>query len=334
MNQFVGDLPRRDADETEADKALRHSSAKWPPIATLRGESPYRAQFKDGATIYPRRFFFVETEYAGRLGPNPAAPRLRGKTGPLDKKPWNGVEPPHGPVEIEFVRLVLLGESIAPFRVLAPASCVVPLSGRVLLNAETAAYQGFRHLAAWLRYCEAEWNARAARRIDGTSRMTLLQPLDHMRNLTSQFPIACLRVVYAKAGTLFAATRLEQTKVLVDHMAYWATARTLDEANYLCAILNSETARLRIAPMQPKGQGGARHFDNLIWELPIPDYERGIRLHRDLAAAGASAEQVAASVPLDPAAHFTRQRRAIRDALIADGIAARIDALVARLLDG
>jgi hypothetical protein len=164
--------------------------------------------------------------------------------------------------------------------------------------------------------------------------MTLLRSLDHMRKLTSQFPIACLRVVYAKAGTLFAATKLEQTKVLVDHMAYWATARTVDEANYLCAILNSETARLRIAPMQPKGQGGARHFDNLVWELPVPEYDRRIRLHRDLAAAGAKAEQVAATVPLDEAAHFTRKRRAIRDALIADGIAGRIDALVARLLAG
>jgi hypothetical protein len=37
---------------------------------------------------------------------------------------------------------------------------------------------------------------------------------------------------------------------------------------------------------------------------------------------------------LKEGAHFTRQRRAIRDALIATGIAQRIDALVARLLDG
>ncbi len=36
--------------------------------------------------------------------------------------------------------------------------------------------------------------------------------------------------------------------------------------------------------------------------------------------------------PLAPTT--SRQRRAIRDALAADGIAARIDALVARLLDG
>jgi hypothetical protein len=52
-----------------------------------------------------------------------------------------------------------------------------------------------------------------------------------------------------------------------------------------------------------------------------------------LADAAAEAELVAAIVPLREGAHFMRQRRAIRDALAEDGIAATIDALVARLLD-
>jgi hypothetical protein len=38
-------------------------------------------------------------------------------------------------------------------------------------------------------------------------------------------------------------------------------------------------------------------------------------------------------VPLREGAHFVRQRRAIRDALAENGIAAVIDVLVARLLD-
>jgi len=105
------------------------------------------------------------------------------------------------------------------------------------------------------------------------------------------------------------------------------------EGHYLTALLNSETARLLIAPMQPKGQGGARHFDNLIWELPIPEYDRRIELHRDLATAAATAERVAAAVALPQEAHFTRQRRAIRDALAAHGIAREIETMVARLLD-
>jgi len=36
-------------------------------------------------------------------------------------------------------------------------------------------------------------------------------------------------------------------------------------------------------------------------------------------------------VVIDAAQHFTRQRRAIRDALLAAGLAARLDALVARM---
>ena len=101
----------------------------------------------------------------------------------------------------------------------------------------------------------------------------------------------------------------------------------------MIAILNSTASQARVAQMQPKGQGGARHFDNLIWELKIPEYDRREKLHRDLAAEAARAEKVAAAVALPEAAHFTRQRRAIRDALIANGVAGRIDTLVAQLLD-
>jgi hypothetical protein len=333
VERYTGSLCRRDASEAEADRDLRHGSAPWPPIPTLEGISPYRARFKQGATIVPRRFFFVERAVGGRLGQNPAAPRVRGKTGPLDKRPWSTVEPPNGPIEAEFLRPVLLGETIAPFRVLTAATCVVPVRGREVLDSRSAADAGFRHLATWLRDTEAKWAANASQRVDRTLRMSLRQRIDHMRGLSSQLPTPATRVVYAKAGTLFAAGVLTDVQTLVDHMAYWAPARSMAEAQYLTALLNSETARLLIAPMQPKGQGGARHFDNLIWELPIPEYDRRIEPHRDLAAAAATAERVAAAVALPQGAYFTRQRRVIRDALVAHGIAREIETLVARLLD-
>lgn len=66
--------------------------------------------------------------------------------------------------------------------------------------------------------------------------------------------------------------------------------------------------------------------------MPIPEYDRRVDLHRDLAAAAAVAERVAAAVPLKEGAYFTRRRRAIRDALAAHGIAGQIEALVTRLL--
>ena len=78
--------------------------------------------------------------------------------------------------------------------------------------------------------------------------------------------------------------------------------------------------------------GTKRHLDNLVWMLPIPAYDATDTVHRDLAAAANRAEAVAASVPLDGAGHFTAQRRAIRAALAANGVAAEIEALVDALL--
>jgi hypothetical protein len=85
--------------------------------------------------------------------------------------------------------------------------------------------------------------------------------------------------------------------------------------------------------MQPRGWRDPRHFDNLVWELPVPEFDRQQALHRELADAASEAERVAVIVPLREGAHFMRQRRAIRDALAENGIAAVIDALVSRLLD-
>ncbi len=84
--------------------------------------------------------------------------------------------------------------------------------------------------------------------------------------------------------------------------------------------------------LQARGEQGARHFDKLMFTLPIPLFDGRIQLHADLAAAAAEAERVAGAVPIEPGTPFQRARRAIRAALAADGIAARMDALVADLL--
>ncbi len=239
--------------------------------------------------------------------------------------------PPLGPIEKQFLRHVLLGESIAPYRVIATPLAVIPFDGKILLDSTTATAKGHRHLARWLRDIETKWGEHAARKLDRSLRISLRQRLDFMRGLTGQFPVSELRVVYPQSGTLLCAAVLGAGEI-VEHKAYWASARSRDEANYLVAILNAEEVRRRIAAMQSKGQGGARDFDLLPFELKIPEFTSQDPLHLALAAAAAHAEKIAASVPLDPAAYFTINRRTIREALIADGIAARIETLVTQLL--
>jgi hypothetical protein len=120
---------------------------------------------------------------------------------------------------------------------------------------------------------------------------------------------------------------------VIDHKLYWSAPASEEEAHYLVAILNSETARARTEALQSRGQFGARDFDKVIWTLPIPRYDAANALHGELAAAAREAEARAAVVDLPEDVRFQRARGLVRAALTEDGIAQRIDALVARLLD-
>ncbi len=332
LDRWVGHLTRRDADDAEATRALVHSRVPWPRARTLVGISPYRKRFKQGASIAPRRFFIVDPEPVGRLGGRRDAPRMRGRAGPLDKFPWTTVEPPRGPVEMQFLRQIALGETITPFRLLDTVTAVIPLEGPRLLNSAAASDAGHRHLAAWLRNIEMKWIEHCNKKSDGEPRMTISTQIDHMRKLTSQTGQPTIRVLYTKAGTRLSAARIAANDVIVDTKAYWASARSQAEAAYLIAVINSAAVLAKVTDLQPHGQRDKRDFDNLVWTLPIPEYDDADPLHRDLAAAATLAEAIAAAVPLTDAQHFTAKRRAIRAALAADGVAAEMEALVDALL--
>lgn len=334
IDRWAGVLPRRDASESEAAAILVHQRTTWPRPRTLLAASPYRQRFRQGATLTPRRFFLAEEVSGGRLGSRRDAPRLRGKIGNLDRTPWNTLDPPEGPVEQQFVRSIALGETVAPYRTLTFLTGVVPLDSERVLSAAQAEADGHRGLASWLRYTEQKWNEHSNKGTDGAPRMTLSQRCDAMGGLRSQRQLAPIRVLYTKAGTRLSACWLDDSEAIIDHKAYWASARSLDEAAYVTAIINSALVLDRVKDLQPVGQRDPRDFDNLVWTLPIPEYDREDELHRDLATAALHAAEVAEATSLPADAHFTTHRRNIREALEMDGIGVVIERLVDALLPG
>jgi hypothetical protein len=335
---FRGDLPRRDATAEEAGAALTEAVIPWPRGPEFR-ESHYRRLFRNGATVFPRRFFVVERVRAtGRMGQSAAAPLVEGRTSGLDKRPWRDLPPPRGPVEAEMLRPMHLGETLLPFRLLEPLTTVIPVRMQgvraEVMDAAASGRAGYPRLAEWMREIEATWDQHSTRNGDGTLSMTLKRRLDFNSALSVQFPPAVTRVIYAASGTHCAAAVLTDGKSVCEHKLYWASVATRAEADYLAAILNSDTARARIAHLQSRGQWGARDFDKLIWELPIPQFDRANPTHAALAQAAASAARLAAGVALPAGGHFTSARRAVRTALAEAGLAGEMDALVAALLDG
>jgi hypothetical protein len=335
VRAYSGALPMRDAPEALVDRLLEEhkfavrDDAPKPTQAVFSGGSSYREAFRDGATLYPRMLCFVERKSLGRLGPDPSAPLVVSRRNNQEKEPWKLLPNIENQVEAQFLAPTLLGESILPYRIFQSFEAVIPSTetGEVL-DAKAALDRGYDKLAGWMRKAERLWTDNAE------TGKTLSEQLDYFGKLATQFPFPPLRVVYAKAGTLPAACVLRDSIAVVDHMLYWAPSSSAGEARYLAAILNSETARERIAKYQARGQWGARHFDKVTFNLPIPRYDAKVRLHRDLAGAAERAEAVAAAVTLPEGVKFQRARSLVRAALKEAGIAGAIDAMVAKLLDG
>ncbi len=332
FDRWIGVLPRRDASEAEAAEALEHVRVAWPRPRTLISASPYRRRFRNGASLFPRRFFLVEHVAPGRLLSRREAPRVRGRVSSLDKKPWTTVEPPEGPIERAFVRRIALGESVAPYRILGFVTGVVPMENGGILTPASADAQGHRGLAAWLRDAEAKWNEHSNKAADGIPRITLTQTVNHLQKLTAQATRAPIRVLYTKAGTRLSACWLEDDDVIIDHKAYWSAANSLEEAAYVAAVLNTAIVLDRVRDLQPVGQRDPRDFDNLVWTLPIPEFDPAEALHVDLANAALLASDLASRVEFPEDAHFTTKRRLIRHALETDGVAETIERLVDALL--
>jgi hypothetical protein len=331
MARYAGRLPLRDSSEEMAAAKLRITTGAAPPPAQVDGRgrrSELRAMFRQGATLVPRMLCLVERKAQGRLGSSMAAPLVASRRNTLEKRPWKDLDGIEHAVEAEFLRPVYLGESILPFRVWRAFEGVIPVDAHgAMIDAKKASDLGIGGLGAWMRDAEAVW--RRFRRSD----MTLIERWNYHNELGSQFPTGPLRIVYSKAGTQPAACVLRDEVGVIDHMLYWMTPASDDEAYFLTAVLNAEEARRRVAALQARGLFGARHFDKVMFTLPIPRFSDASALHADLAAAGREAEGLAAEVAIPPATPFARARRLVRDHLRANGLSERIDALVARLLD-
>jgi hypothetical protein len=340
VRAYSGSLPMRDAPEEIADRRLKvQEDTDAPQQGEFTGGSAYREAFRQGAILVPRMLCMVERRKLGRIGPTLDFPAIESRRSSQEKEPWRTVPSVSGQIEQRFLRPVLLGESILPYRLLQTFECAIPFDeihglitaakARALIE-DPAVTKSYTAIAEWLRTVETTWEEHRS----PSTRLTLAEQLDFYGKLSAQFPVRPLRVVFAASGSLPTAVVLRSDRAVVEHGVYWSAPTTEEEAHYLAAVLNSEVARSRAERYQARGQFGARHFDKVIFNLPIPLFSAADPLHRDLAQAGAKAEEIAGMVELIPSERFQRARKRVRDALIEEGIGGEIEKLVEKLLDG
>jgi hypothetical protein len=305
---------------------LTVTTATVQQIGDEAHRSPYAARFRQGAILIPRMLTLVVDRSSNPLGAAQGMRTVESRKTSRDNKPWIQLAAHTGVVETTFIRPAYLGESIAPFRVLDHLEAVVPHDGNQLMGGDTERIDRYPGLAAWWRGAEAIWMANRS-----SDKRTLIEQIDYIRQLTAQFPIASHRVVYTKAGTTLAAAVINDDLGIIDHKLYWAPVTSVEEGQYLCAILNSPGLSHRVKPFQSVGAFGTRDFDKYVWMLPIPIYDSADSRHQHLVELAAQAKRVAATTARTGKG-FQADRKAIRRDLVENGVAARLDAAVTELL--
>ena len=325
VERWSGKLPDPSASWDDVRPAIDRTPAERASVDDdEQPESVYKGRFANGANLYPRLLIVVKPDKAPPLGVGEGRRPVRSNRGTYPKGAWKSIDDLTGVIESQFIHRVLLGESVMPYWQRSPAEAVLPLrKGRMMRDDEIEDYEGLRR-----------WWEQARQLTDEHSKsdLTLDRSIDHYHKLTSQFPIAPIRVVYGASGMHVTACRVTNEQAIVEHQLNWAAARSVEEARYLCTVLNSVAVTKAVEPFMTSGKGGGRHIGSHLWKLPIPLYDASDVLHRNLVDLGGRAEQFVTTLDIKPSKAHGMMRAKIREQLTESELGQSIEESVKTLL--
>lgn len=167
----------------------------------MTGESYYADKFKQGATIVPRNFFFIEIIGDKDLtGKNIVAVKTDAEQQKKAKKPWKDYIL-EGQIETVFLCKTSLSESVYPFLISSIPNIVLPVlridSKYELLSANEIREKGYRYASDWFFNAEKIWNKE---RPVSFKNKPLIDRLNYQKGLINQNPNANVIVLYNASG--------------------------------------------------------------------------------------------------------------------------------------
>jgi hypothetical protein len=320
---WTGRLPMANAPWEQARSNLTRTTGRLRRSSTLT-LSPYAPAFTQGAVFLPRVLFFVKKQAASALGLPRGRVSVISSRSVQEKKPWSSVESLVGVVETEFLRPLLSGDNVFPYRLAGDNLVIVPCSSREILSLDQIELSpGLHH---WWKRADEIWNEMRS-----NDKLSLTNQLDFQSKLSKQLPIPELRVLYNRSGMHVVAAKTDNRRALVTSGLYWSSVRTHAEADYICAILNAPITTELARPLMSYGKD-ERDIAKHVWELPIPTFDEANAAHIRLSQLGSAADQIAATFTVNPDLHFAATRRHIRQRIEATPEGREINDIVYELI--
>jgi type I restriction-modification system DNA methylase subunit len=289
-------------DETYFYLKQGNSSAFSKRSTSNQAVNPYKKLFKQGATIVPRTFYFVELnqdtppDYNERI--------INVKTAedvlPDAKMPWKSFTFADR-IESRFLFRTALSKSILPFALYEPNLIALPLTVEKddfgnkqikLHSAEDLLNEGFLNASRWFSKTEKIWNDNKTEKSED---MTANNRLNFQYGITEQNLNDGYLVLYNSSAKDANATIVKREdfnfEFIVDHKTYVFFTSILNEAYYLTAILNSAAPNEMMKDFQSRGLFGARDIHKKILDIYYPRYDESDATHLQLAALSETAHQ-------------------------------------------
>jgi hypothetical protein len=256
--------------------------------------NPYKKQFKQGATIVPRSFYFVELtaetpDFDNRILHIKTAEAIK----PDAKSPWKETVDFNGQMESRFVFRTALSRSILPFVLYNPGLVVLPVTIQTNKNGHKEISicppvelqrKGYLHASRWFRDVENIWNVYKPGK---SKKMSANDRIDFQRGLTEQdldIPYLVLYSASAKDANATVVKRSElDLEFIVESKGYWFATQNIQEAYYVTAFLNSGIPNELMKDFQSRGLFGARDVHKKILDIYYPRFNEKNQAHIQLA---------------------------------------------------
>ena len=358
---FAGNLPMHNCNFNTAKPKLTETAANWfyskqgkaTAFSTKKAASSsrvnyYKKLFKQGATIVPRSFYFVELtqemppDFEDRIINIKTADAIK----PDAKQPWKELEL-NGKMESRFLFRTALSKSILPFVLYKPDLVVLPITiekrkdglKEIKLHSATEIIrEGYLNAAKWFQNVENFWKIHSTEK---NKRISSEDYVNWQNKLTEQNLNTEYLVLYNALGKDANAVVVERDKIdlefFVDYKAYVFFTESIKEAFFLTSFLNSSAPNEMMKDFQAKGLFGARGVEKKILDVFFPKYNEKSKVHLQLAALSKAAHQKASAyIQANPprqelsAIHLGRLRVAIKKHLLNE--MKEIDELVKELI--
>jgi len=308
---FSGKLPGHNCNLKAAEPGLKEEPKKWyyiqqgkssafstRKIKPQNKENPYRNLFKNGATIIPRAFYFIQLtqetppDWDDRIINIKTSDAIQADA----KVPWKGIVL-SGRIESCFIFRTALAKSILPFAIYKPDLVVLPITlgkeKRIkLYSAKELLHEGYRDAAKWFQNAENLWQTYSTEKNRKISSEDYLNWQNKLTDQNLNAPYLVLYNASAKDANAVIVKREDfDLEFIVECVTYVYYTQTLNEAYYLTAILNAPAPNLMMKDFQSKGSFGARHVSRKILDIYYPKFDENNKIHLLLAELSKTAHQ-------------------------------------------